>query len=167
MKLVSQTSRDLCHHSCLCFYFNFLIVSPELKKARWRHIAGRRRVLPGYQVDSESEPPGRVHLRGCKPQGSVGNRHRRAAASVRVFAWARTRPYCRGVGRLSGSSRKRGYELVTREALARWPGVEGTWSAIKWLEHPKFNWIARWEIKFIFVTCKKRGFVVEVLGIKL
>lgn len=72
--------------------------------ARRRNLAG----LPGYQVDSEAESPGRrVHLRGCKARGSVGNRHRRAAASVRVFAWARTRPYCRGVGRIGGSSRKR------------------------------------------------------------
>lgn len=71
---------------------------------RRRNLAG----LPGYQVDSEAESPGRrVHLRGCKARGSVGNRHRRAAASVRVFAWARTRPYCRGVGRIGGSSRKR------------------------------------------------------------
>lgn len=50
---------------------------------RRRNLAG----LPGYQVDSEAESPGRrVHLRGCKARGSVGNRHRRAAASVRVFA---------------------------------------------------------------------------------
>ncbi|KAK9295105.1 hypothetical protein QLX08_010485 [Tetragonisca angustula] len=74
--------------SMLVLYYFQRTVSPnELsKEARRKRVESRRRVLPGYQVDSESESPGRVHLRGCKPQGSVGDRHRRAAASVRVFA---------------------------------------------------------------------------------
>lgn len=62
----------------------------RVTRAEHRPVVSRRRNLaglPGYQVDSEAESPGRrVHLRGCKARGSVGNRHRRAAASVRVFA---------------------------------------------------------------------------------
>lgn len=38
------------------------------RERRRRNLAG----LPGYQVDSEAESPGRVHLRGCKAEGSVG-----------------------------------------------------------------------------------------------